>query len=341
MSIFTPVSPEEASAWLARYDLGDLLELKGITAGVENTNYFLTTTRGRFVLTLFERLPPQNVAIYLDLMAGLAQRGLPCPAPMASRAGSLLGELQRKPAALVTRLPGRPVATPAAAHCAAIGNFLGRMHRVAAEIDIHPVNPRSHEWYEQTARAVAAHLDPDAHRLLAEAMARLARRRDRLPRGVTHADLFRDNALFGDDGKLQGVIDFYFAAENNLLFDVAVAANDWCLAADGVALDGQLTAALLHGYDAQRPLLAAERAAWREELCAAALRFWLSRLFDHYQPRDGAVVGIKDPEPFRRILAARAVDPQPWFQPEPPRQPGTASSPHRSTNSPCRPDGGG
>jgi homoserine kinase type II len=144
-------------------------------------------------------------------------------------------------------------------------------------------------------------------------MARLARHRDSLPRGITHGDLFRDNALFGDDGKLQGVIDFYFAAENELLFDLAVAANDWCLAADGVGLDGELTAALLAGYDAERPLQDSERTAWRDELCAAALRFWLSRLFDYHQPRDGAVVGIKDPEPFRRILAARAVDPLPWF----------------------------
>lgn len=320
MSIFTPVSPAQASAWLARYDLGDLLELQGIAAGVENTNYFLTTTRGRFVLTLFERLSPQSAATYLDLMAGLAGRGLPCPAPVASRAGTLLGELQAKPAALVTRLPGRPVVAPTAAQCAAIGNFLGRMHRVAPEIDLRLANPHCHDWYVETAQAVVAHLDAEARALLADAMARmarLARDRDHLPRGVTHADLFRDNALFGDDGALQGVIDFYFAAENELLFDVAVAVNDWCLAADGIGLDGELTAALLHSYDAERPLLDAEREAWRDELCAAALRFWLSRLSDYHRPRDGAVVSIKDPEHFRRILAARAVDSLPWFQPEP------------------------
>ncbi len=316
MSIFTPVAPAEASAWLARYDLGDLLELQGIAAGVENTNYFLTTTRGRFVLTLFERLPSRSAARYLELMAGLAGRGLPCPAPRLSRHGALLGELTARPAALVTRLPGRPVVAPGVAHCAAIGGFLGRMHRIAAKIEVRLANPRNLEWHGKTAQAVAAHLDADAQQLLAEAMARLvqlAQRRDALPRGITHADLFRDNALFGDDGRLLGVIDFYFAAENELLFDLAVAANDWCLAADGVGLDGELSAALLAGYDAERPLLDAEREAWRDELCAAALRFWLSRLFDFHQPRAGAIVHVKDPEPFRRILAARAVDPLPWF----------------------------
>ena len=313
MSVFTVVTPAEVSVWLARYDLGDLLDLRGISAGVENTNYFLTTARGQFVLTLFERLPPQSAATYLDLMAGLAGRGLPCPAPVLSRAGTLLGELQARPAALVTRLPGRPVDQPTIAHCAAIGAFLGRMHRIAAEIDIRLANPRCQDWHAETAQAVAAHLDADAAQLLAAALARQASRSDRLPRGVTHGDLFRDNALFGDDGKLAGVIDFYFAAENNLLFDVAVAVNDWCLAADGVGLDDARTTALLHAYDRERPLANAERDAWRDELCAAALRFWLSRLFDYHQPRDGAVVGIKDPEPFRRILAARSVDPLPWF----------------------------
>jgi len=313
MSVFTPVTPAEAAAWLERYDLGELVELRGISAGAENTNYFLATARGRFVLTLFERLPPQSAATYLELMAVLAGRGLPCPAPMVSRAGTLLGELKSRPAALVTRLPGRPVDQPTIAHCAAIGAFLGRMHRIAAAIDIHLANPRSQDWHAETAQAVAGHLDAGARQLLAVALAQQARRSDALPRGVTHGDLFRDNALFDDDGKLAGVIDFYFAAENTLLFDVAVAVNDWCLATDGVALDAARSAALLHAYDRERPLADAERAAWRDELCAAALRFWLSRLFDYHRPRDGAVVAIKDPEPLRRILAARRKDPLPWL----------------------------
>lgn len=313
MSVFTPVTPAEAESWLAQFDLGDLIDLRGIAAGVENTNYFLTTTRGRFVLTLFERLPAQSAAGYLSLMASLAQQGLPCPLPVASRTGALLGTLKARPAALVTRLAGQPVEQPDAAHCAAIGRFLGRMHRLAPPSEPGTRNPRCGTWRIETARTVSGYLDADTAILLAVELARQAHRSDQLPRGMTHADLFRDNALFGDDGELQGVIDFYFAAENPLLFDVAVAVNDWCLAADGIALDSARTIALLRAYDTERPLQAVEAAAWRDELCAAALRFWLSRLVDYHQPRSGDVVAIKDPESFRRILAARAAGSLPWL----------------------------
>jgi homoserine kinase type II len=301
MSVYTAVTPEELRAWLGQYSLGSLVELKGIAAGVENTNYFVTTTHGRYVLTLFERMAPESLPYYLNLMAHLASHGIPCPQPIASLDNRYVNPLKGKPACIVTRLNGAPQMQPTATHCAEVGEMLADLHLAARSYPAELANPRGPHWWRETARLVMPHLDAPGQALLMEELRFQALYRfEDLPRGVIHADLFRDNVLF-EDSRLSGVIDFYFACNDVWLFDLAIAVNDWCLAED-LTLDAPRVMAMLTAYHGRRPLTAIEKGAWPVMLRAAALRFWLSRLYDYHFPRPGEVTHAKDPEHFQRVL---------------------------------------
>ena len=304
MSVFTRVSTEELSAWLKRYAIGTLVDLQGIAAGIENTNYFVTTSHGRFVLTLFEKLTPAELPFYLNLMAHLARHGIPCPAPIADSANKYLGTLNGKPATIVTCLPGIPVGAPEVDHCRQVGSILADMHLAARGYAGKLENPRGPLWWKSAAGEVAPFLDDPRRELLDTELAFQADHRGLdLPRGPIHADLFRDNVLFEDD-RIGGVIDFYFAGIDALLFDVAVAVNDWCVDRLG-EIDAARGAALLAAYRARREFTPEETDAWPILLRAAALRFWLSRLHDFYIPRPGELTHAHDPEHFRRVLEAR------------------------------------
>jgi homoserine kinase type II len=308
LSVFTPVTELQLANWLKRYSVGSLAGLEPIAAGIENTNYFVTTSQGRYVLTLFEKLGTKELPFYLNLMAHLARHGIPCPAPIADLADKYLGELNGKPAALVTRLPGKSIMRPGRAECAQLGALLARMHLAGRSYPGFLENPRGPRWWKETAPLVRPFLDAGRQALLdAELGFQGQHRFPDLPRGPVHGDLFRDNTLF-DAGRLSAVFDFYFAGVDVLLFDVAVCANDWCLAdPDGNdTLDPALTSAFLTEYAAVRPFSSSEREAWPTLLRAAALRFWLSRLFDFHLPRPGELVHAHDPEHFRKILESRA-----------------------------------
>ena len=316
MSVFTPVSDGEAAAWLSRYSIGALAALEPIASGIENTNYYVTTAQGRYVLTLFERLPAAELPFYLELMAHLARHGIPCPAPIADVDDRYLSSLNGKPAALVTRLAGTSIERPGAAECAELGSLLARMHLAGRSFSGYVENPRGPNWQRVAVEEVAPFLPKGELEFLRGEMRYQSEQRfPDLPRGAVHADLFRDNALF-QGGRLSGVIDFYFAGIDCFLFDLAVCANDWCLAdtADP-ELDATRAGALLSAYHALRPLDERERAAWPAILRAAALRFWLSRLHDKHLPRAGELVGVHDPAPFRDIRARRvaAAARQPWL----------------------------
>ena len=307
MSVYTPVTQQALAAWLRRFSVGELVALEPIQAGIENTNYFVSTSQGRYVLTLFERLPAAELPFYLDLMAHLARHGIPCPAPIADLSDSYLGGLAGKPAALVTRLPGASLERPGPAECAQLGRLLARMHLAGRSYAAYLENPRGPRWWRAAARDLQPVLGVSERRLLdAELAFQAGQRLPDLPRGPVHADLFRDNALFAD-GRLCGVIDFYFAGVDCLLYDVAVCANDWCLVDPDRdrRLDPARARALLDGYRAVRPFEGGEHAAWPALLRAAALRFWLSRLHDLHLPRPGELVHAHDPEHFRDILEQR------------------------------------
>jgi homoserine kinase type II len=296
LSVYTTVGRDELASWLAPLGVGTLEDLAGIAAGIQNSNYFVTAGRRRWVLTLFEHLGRRQLDFYLALQEHLAARGIPCPRPQPDGQGRLWRPLAGKPAALFTCLAGACVDTPTPAHCRALGVTLARLHEAAAHFPTPLQNPCGAAWREATGRALAPSLSADeCGRLLAELDFQAACDHAGLPRGIIHADLFRDNVLWQRDGTLSGVLDFYFAGEDCLLFDLAVAANDWCT-------DDDHLRALLAGYEALRPLTPGEVEAWPARRRAAALRFWLSRLEAKHSPRAGAVVTIKDPEHFAGLL---------------------------------------
>jgi homoserine kinase type II len=301
MSVFTKVSHAELHVFLDRYDLGELLGYQGIGEGVENTNYFVDTAKGRWVLTLFERLNTADLPFFLGLMDHLAQRGFPCPLPVADSTGSALTTLNGKPAAFVTRLAGQSVLFPSLAQCAAIGHALADLHVLGRNFALTCRNGRGADWRLQTGTVLLPKVDAASHALIAsELEAQAGLDLAALPQGVIHADLFKDNALFVDQ-RLGGVIDFYYACNDALAYDLAIALNDWCTEPDG-HVDPARGAALLDAYRERRTPTAAERAAWPLVLRAAAFRFYLSRLYDWTFPREGDLVHVKDPEQYRRIL---------------------------------------
>ena len=301
MSVFTTVTAEQLEAWLKNYDLGTLVELKGIAAGIQNTNYFVTTSRGRYVLTLFEKLTAGELPYYLNLMAHLAAHGVPCPAPIANRGGNFLGELNAKPASLVTRLSGKDLAMPTPADCTKVGAVLARIHAAGRSFTGHMDNLHGPAWWAAATPKLLPFLNvQDAAMLREAALQPQAPDIDQLPHGAIHADLFRDNILF-DNSEVAGVIDFYFACTGALLYDVAITVNDWCNQPDS-RLDPARTAALLAGYHAVRPFTAGERDAWAAMLRAGALRFWVSRMYDFHLPRPGELTHAKDPGHFQRLL---------------------------------------
>ncbi len=322
MAVYTEVTPAIAAPLFARLGLGPLAELQGVASGIENTNYFATTADGRrWVLTLFERLPANELPYYLRLMQHLAAHGIPVPAPQAAPDGSLAHTLAGKPAAVVTRLAGSERSAPSAAHCAQLGHWLARMHVAGRDFALQQAHPRGLAWCEYTAHAVAPYLTPEMadqvqaevafQRTVAASAAGAA-----LPTGPIHADLFCDNALFASGGEadapsdaLSGIFDFYFAGTGPLLFDVAVCLNDWCTDSHTGALDENRAQALMAAYEAVRPLEPAELRLLPAQLRAAALRFWLSRLADWHQPRAAQLLQAKDPAHFQRVLAQRIATP--------------------------------
>lgn len=306
MSVFTTVTADELAVWLERYAIGTLVSLEGIAAGIENTNYFVTTSQGRFVLTLFEKLKTDELPFYLGLMDHLADRGVPSAKPARDRSGGFLGKLNGKPAALVRFLAGRDLTEPNADHCAQVGAVLAAIHRAGVSYESKMDNPRGTRWWESVMPEVLPFLGPeDAALLTEEVRFQSVHRFKDLPPGAIHGDLFRDNVLW-ENGRIAGVIDFYFACTDRLLYDVAIATNDWCVEAGGT-LDRSRTQALLEAYRRVRPFTAIEREAWPGMLRAAALRFWVSRLYDFYLPRPGELTHAKDPNHFRRILSSHVA----------------------------------
>ena len=304
MSVYTTVGRDELSAWLQPLGLGELISHAGIAAGMQNSNYFVTTAKGRYVLTLFERIEPQALDFYLALMDHLAGHGIPCPQPLADAQGQRWRPLHGKPAALLTCLPGAADEAPSPARCHLLGAALAELHLAAVDLPDPLPNPCGAVWRLATGEALLPLLDPEERALLVDELDfQQAQDYSALPRGIIHADLFRDNVLWRPDGQLGGILDFYFAGEDVLLFDLAVVANDWCF-------DVSAQAALLAGYTSRRPLSDAEMAAWPAMRRAAALRFWLLRLEVRHQPRHGEVVTIKDPDHFRRMLQGFRLAPE-------------------------------
>jgi homoserine kinase type II len=315
MAVFTPVSLDDITHWIEQFPLGKALAIKGIASGIENSNFFITTESGEFVLTIFENLDFEQLPFYLNLMHHLAERGVLVPAPVANDKGELIVALHGKPAAIVSKLEGSSQMAPQPAHCAAVGAMVAKMHLAAQDFPLVQPNLRGLDWWTETMPKVLSYLLPDSAALLRAEMqfqqtfaAGEAYRQ--LARGPVHADLFRNNVMFVGQ-RLTGFFDFYFAGCDSWLFDIAVTVNDWCIDLATGVLDAARVRAMLDAYHAVRPFTEAEQASWQAMLRAAALRFWLSRLFDYYLPREAEILTPHDPSHFERILRERIATPAP------------------------------
>ena len=313
MAVFTEVSTKEARELLRRLQLGKLLTLRGIEGGIENTNYFLTSEAGEYVLTLFERLSAEQLPFYLHLMKHLAHAGIPVPDPQADKYGQILHQVAGKPAALATKLRGKSQLAPQAPHCAAVGQLLARMHLAARDYERQQPNLRALPWWNETVPVVLPHIGAEQAALLTSELAyqnhvAASSAYAALPRGPIHADLFRDNVMFEGE-QLTGCFDFYFAGVDSWLFDLAVCLNDWCIDLPTGRHDAPRARALLDAYQAVRPLTAAERELLPAMLRAGALRFWISRLWDFYLPREASMLKPHDPTHFERVLRERVQHP--------------------------------
>lgn len=308
MSVFTTLTLDEVSAWLRDFAIGEVTELRGIAAGITNTNYFVITRDDRYILTIFEKNNLAELPYFVDLMTHLAAHGVLCPAPIADKNGHSLHALKGKPALMVSCLQGEDVATPNLTQVREVANTLAKLHLAGASFKQFSHNQRGQTWFVQTAQKVLPKLNPQEQALLqSELDYQQQLDTSYLPHGVIHGDLFRDNVLFDHD-ILGGFIDFYYACYDVLIYDVAIAVNEWCLHHNGADLgniDTEKVDAFLSAYQAVRPLTAQELACWPALLRRAALRFWLSRLHDFYFPQLGEITHAKDPNHFKSILQAR------------------------------------
>lgn len=323
MAVFTEVSADQAQALLDHLALGRLTSLRGIGAGIENTNYFVDCEGGHYVLTLFERLTAEQLPFYLRLMQHLAHRGIPVPEPHADAAGEILFTVAGKPAAIVDRLHGGHQLAPDAFHCRQVGATLARMHLAGRDFPLHQPNLRGLAWWRDVVPQLLPFLDAPQAELLtrelayqqqlaasagyAELLAHAA--------GPIHADLFRDNVMFepGEGPgreRLTGFFDFYFAGCDTWLFDLAVCLNDWCIDLTDGRLIEERASVFVAAYESERPLSGTEHRLLPALLRAAALRFWVSRLFDLHLPREAALLKAHDPAHFERVLRERIA--KPW-----------------------------
>jgi homoserine kinase type II len=313
MAVYTDVAAEDLTAFLAAYDIGELLSYKGIAEGVENSNFLVHTSRGHYILTLYEkRVSAGDLPFFLALMEHLSARGITCPQPVKNRAGTAAGMLAGRPAAIVTFLDGMWIRRPSVTHCAAVGDALARLHVAGADFAMARKNALSIDGlrplYEyEVAKGRADTLQPALNDTIARELAHLEQAWPRkLPQGVIHADLFPDNVFFLGE-RLSGLIDFYFACTDTLVYDVAICLNAWCFEADH-SYNVTKGRALLTAYGKARPMSVAERASLPLLARGAALRFLLTRLVDWLDVPPGALVKPKDPlEYFRKLRFHQAV----------------------------------
>ena len=312
MAVYTHLTDSDLRAFLSAYDVGTLLGFEGIAQGVENTNYRVETTVGRYILTLYEkRVEEADLPFFLGLMQHLAARGLACPTPLVANSGEMLQRIAGRPAAMVTFLQGKDLTAWDAAACADVGKALAQLHDAGAGFTLKRPNALSLEGWRRLTRQTETDADsvsPGLRAIIAAEFAHLSAIWPRdLPAGVIHADLFCDNVFFLD-GHLSGLIDFYFACQDFYAYDLAICLNAWCFDAQH-RFEPAKGAALLNAYHQARPLSAPERAALPDLARGAALRFLLTRLYDWINTPADALVQRKDPlEYLARLLFFQTID---------------------------------
>lgn len=307
MAVYTNVSDEALADFLTHYDLGKVVSFKGIAGGVENTNYLLQTDKSSYILTLYEkRVAEADLPFFIGLMDHLASRGFACPLPIRNRQGEALGQLEGRPAAIISFLEGMEVSHPNADYCRLAGQTMARLHLTADGFEITRVNALAPAGWPPLVESAVGEADTVEDGMaelitseLAFAQANWPAATD-IPKGVIHADMFKDNVFFLD-GELSGVIDFYFACNDFLAYDLAVGINAWCFD-DDLKFDAERCEALIAGYQEIRQLEPAEREALPILARGAALRFLLTRVNDWLNVPPGALVVPHDPKAFSARL---------------------------------------
>ncbi len=322
MAVYTVLNREEVAAFIGPVGIGPLVSFEGVFAGIDNSNYFITTDQSdfrreertaplqHFVLTIFESIPAEKLSSYIDLTTLLNHRGLPVPCPITDSHGTAMHPLHGKPALLTPKIAGEAPLQPSPVQCRAIGKALAGIHRVTQDSNLQ-LRSRDLDWLAQQAGTLAARLPVDEQPLLAEVsrFQQLASQHPGLPQAIIHGDLFRDNTLFEGDN-LNGIIDFNTAHYGYLLLDLAIVANDWCSDDEGRLLPA-LAEPLIDSYQRERPLQQAEKALWNDFLRLGAARFWVSRLAArHEASKPGELVETKDPDQYRAILKRRICEPE-------------------------------
>lgn len=311
MAVYTDINEVDLKTFLQQYDAGELLSFKGIAEGVENSNFMLHTDKGTYFLTLYEkRVAEDDLPFFLGLMNHLADRGIACPVPLRNRHGEMLGRLADRPAALITFLEGVSVKRPQPKHCAELGRALAKFHLGGQDFELKRENSLSVGGWRPLFKECSARADEVVAGLAADIEGELAYLEANwpgaLPQGVIHADLFPDNVFFIGD-KLSGVIDFYFACNDALAYDLAICLNAWCFEHDA-SFNITKARALLQAYHEVRPLEASELAALPLLARGSALRFLLTRLYDWLNQQPGALVSPKNPvEYLRRLRFHRGI----------------------------------
>ena len=305
MAVYTDVSDEELEAFISSYAIGALTSFKGIAEGVENSNYLVHTEGGPYILTLYEkRVSPEDLPYFLALMEHLAARGISCPLPVRDREGKALKRLAGRPAALITFLEGLWVRRPGIEHCAGLGESLGRLHLAGGDFPMTRANSLSLPGWQALFASIGAGADKVKPGLAGVMEKELRHLEDRwpqdLPQGVIHADLFPDNVFFLGD-RVSGLIDFYFACNDMLAYDLAVCLNAWCFETDG-SFNVTKARALLQAYEKVRPLSKAEFDRLPTLARGAAMRFLLTRTYDLLNKDANALVKTKDPNEYLRKL---------------------------------------
>ena len=321
MAVYTHLDQQQIAAYLEPFNLGELVCFKGISGGVENTNYFVTAQvpgqpKHDYVLTLFEDLRYDELPYFVALTEHLVEHGVTVPAPLRDEFGTALRRLAARPTLLFPRFAGEhlPRSTISPEVCAMMGQQLASLHKAGQSFDLQRQAHRGHAWWTELGPRAAQCIDAeDADLLLGtiNTYQSMLQAGAELPRGVVHGDLFHDNALF-DRGQFSAIIDLYNGCDDFLLYDVAVAVNDWCIAADG-SISEALYVAFIHAYHHIRPFTRSEAEYWPMMLQTAAMRFWLSRLETYHgldaHQREVGVTVLKDPDAIRDILYLRRQHP--------------------------------
>ena len=311
MSVYTTISKQQLTSFIQAYNIGKLLTFSGISAGMENTNYAITTTQGEYILTLYEHYPAEQLGYYFDLMKHLKKANIKTLTPVSNRDGIILGSLANKPAALIHRLQGEALSTEkvTVAHCQIIGKALAQFHLAGQSFEQTRPNQRDSEFSLALIDKLNSHLSPQERQLLQQEMQSYQQSDwSILPSGTIHADLFCDNSIFYEEGGkpvLSGIIDLYTSADDAFIYDLAIVVNDWCCDAQGTLIPA-LWQAVIAAYHDIRPITIEEQNIWTAMLRFAALRFWIFRLDNTHFPPAGDLVKQKDPdELMHKIIACQ------------------------------------